>query len=135
MVKAVCLDTRIVSNYLKGKESAKKIVDEYKGNGYEIYTTTINITEFFMGAFKVGSISEERFDKLKEYFFSLHPRTITYETSILAGKLYATILKGKEIGWRDTFIASITLLNGKTIITSNPDHFKRIKEIEVIKYY
>ncbi len=135
MVKSVCLDTRIVSNYLKGKDSAKKVIDDFKANGYEIYTTMINITEFFMGAFKVGSISKEKLNMLKEYFLGLHPRTIDYKTGVLASNLYASTLKGKEIGWRDTFIAAITLQNGKTIITSNPDHFKRISEIEVIEYY
>ena len=29
MVKSVCLDTRIVSNYLKGKDSAKKVIDDF----------------------------------------------------------------------------------------------------------
>ena len=135
MVKAVCLDTRILSAFLKKKESAKNIIDDFKDKEHEIYTTTINITEIFMGLFKINLVSEEKIKTLKEFFLALHPRTIDYDICVLSGKLYASILRGKEIGWRDTFIAAITLLNGKKIITSNPEHFKRISELEVIEYY
>jgi len=41
------------------------------------------------------------------------------------------VLKGKEIGWRDTFIAAITIHKGNTIITSNAEHFRRIPELVV----
>ncbi|MHA1489977.1 MAG: type II toxin-antitoxin system VapC family toxin [Promethearchaeota archaeon] len=135
MVKAACLDTRILAFYLKGISSAQKLIEELKEKEYEIYTTMINITEFFMGIFKINNISEEKIRSLKLFFLSLHPRTLKYETCVLAGNLYATTLKGREIGWRDTFIAAITLLNGKTIITSNKNHFNRIPDIEIIEYY
>jgi predicted nucleic acid-binding protein len=135
LIKAVCLDTRILSAFLKKKESAKNIINEFKDKGYEIYTTTINITEIFMGLFKISIVSEEKINIMKAFFLALHPRTIDYEICVLSGKLYASILKGREIGWRDTFIAAITLLNGKMIITSNPEHFKRISDLEAIEYY
>lgn len=88
-----------------------------------------------MGLFKISIVSEEKINIMKAFFLALHPRTIDYEICVLSGKLYASILKGREIGWRDTFIAAITLLNGKMIITSNPEHFKRISDLEVIEYY
>ena len=52
----------------------------------------------------------------------------------LAGKLYSTELKGQEIGWRDTFIATSLLLNGQIIITSNYNQFKRVTDLDVIKF-
>ena len=135
MIKAVCLDTRILSAFLKKKESAKKIIDEFEEKKYEIYTTMINITEIFMGLYKINLVPEEKIKSLKEFFLALHPRTLDYNTCVLSGKLYATVLRGKEIGWRDTFIAAITILNGKVIITSNPEHFNRISGLEIIEYY
>jgi len=95
----------------------------------------INITEIFMGLYKINLIPEEKIKSLKEFFLALHPRTLDYNTCVLSGKLYATVLRGKEIGWRDTFIAAITILNGKVIITSNPEHFNRISGLEIIEYY
>jgi predicted nucleic acid-binding protein len=135
VVKAVCLDTRVLSMFLKGKESAKKIIDDYKNKGFEIYTTTINITEYFMGVYKTNILSEEKLKFLRDFFFALHPRTIDYDISVMAGRINATILRGKEIGWRDLYIATITLQNGGILITSNKDHFKRIPDLEIIEYY
>ncbi len=135
MIKAVYLDTRILSVFLKKKESAKSIINDFKDKGCEIYTTTINITEIFMGLYRVSLVSEERFNIMKDFFLALHPRTIDYDICVVSGKLYAFILKGKEIRWRDTFIAAITLLNGKKIIRSNPEHFKRISNLEVFEYF
>ena len=135
MIKAICLDTRILSTYLKGKESAYELIEKYQTDGYELYTTVVNITEFFMGLYKIGIVSEVKKKRLKNFFLTLHPRSIDYEAGVLAGNLYATTLKGQPIGWRDTFIAAIVLLNGRFIITSNPDHFKRIPDINVIEYY
>lgn len=88
-----------------------------------------------MGLYKVNVLSEEKLKFLKEFFYTLYPRTIDYEVSVLAGKLNATVLKGQEIGWRDLFIAAITLLNGRTIITGNLEHFKRIFDLVSIEYY
>lgn len=121
--------------YLKGKESAKQKVDEFRDEGYEIYTTIVNITEFFMGVYKTNIISGEKMKVLKEFFITLHPRFIGYEVGVLAANIYATVLKGQPIGWRDTFIAAIVLLNGKMIITSNLDHFQRLPDIKTIEYY
>ena len=134
MLKAVCLDTRILSMFLKGKQSAKKLINNFKTKEFEVYTTTVNISEFFMGYYKTNIVVEDDVRRLKDFFWTLHPRSIDFEVAHLSGKLYATILKDQPIGWRDTFIAAITLLNGKKIVTSNVDHFKRIPELELFEY-
>jgi predicted nucleic acid-binding protein len=135
MLQAVCLDTRILSMFLKGKPAVKQILDEYKANRFELYTTTVNIAEFFMGYYKTHLVVEEDVSRLREFFWTLHPRAIDYEAAHLSGQLYATTLKDQPIGWRDTFIAAIVLLNGKKIITSNNEHFQRIPELEVIEFH
>jgi predicted nucleic acid-binding protein len=120
--------------FLKGKPSAKKLINEFKAQEFEIYTTAVNISEFFMGYYKTNIVVEDDVQKLKDFFWTLHPRSIDFEVAHLSGKIYATILKDQPIGWRDTFIAAITMLNGKKIITSNTDHFNRIPALEVIEY-
>ncbi|MHA1729605.1 MAG: type II toxin-antitoxin system VapC family toxin [Promethearchaeota archaeon] len=134
MVKAICLDTRIISHFLKGKKSAMDIINEYIEQGFEIYTTVVNITEYFLGLYKSNIVSDIKLKELENFFSTLHPRSLDYNAGLLAGKIVATILKGQEIGWRDTFIGAIVLLNGRMIITNNLKHFKRIPELEVIEY-
>ena len=132
--KAVCLDTRILSAFLRGKPSAQKIIEQFKSDGYEIYTTTMNVAEIFMGLFRINLLSEEKINQLTQFFKTLHPRPIDYPTAFLAGKMYATRLKDNDIGWQDTLIAASTCLNGKTIITGNVKHFRRIKGLHVIEF-
>jgi len=133
-IQAVCLDTRVLSQFLNRKQKAKKLINEYQEKQYEIYTTTINISEFFMGLYKIHEITEKELKDLKEFFQALHPRSLSYESAVYAGKLYGTILKGQVIGWRDTFIASIVKENGNTIITTNSSHFERIPELNVVEF-
>ena len=135
MPNSVCLDTRILSMFLKGKKSALKIIDEMKEQNREVYTTTINVSEFFMGYYKTDIVTEEKNKKLFEFFQLLIPKSLDYKSAILAGKLFAQTLKNNPIGWRDTFIAAIALLNGKMIITTNAKHFSRIPDLEIIEYH
>nr|MDO8114025.1 type II toxin-antitoxin system VapC family toxin [Candidatus Sigynarchaeota archaeon] len=134
MVNAICLDTRIVSRFLAKKTRAIELIQQYKNADYEIYTTTVNVSELIMGLWKIGPISEHRMAELKDFFTDLHVRPFDFDAAIMAGKLHGDILRGKEIGWRDTFIAAIVLVHGKKIITSNSEHFARIPDIEVITY-
>ena len=105
ITKAICLDTRILSQFLNRKQKAKQLVDEYQEKHYEIYTTTINVSEFFMGLYKIHDVNETEINELGKFFQTLHPRSLSYNSAVYAGKLYGTILKGNVIGWRDTFIA------------------------------
>lgn len=133
-IQAVCLDTRILSQFLNRKLKAKQIVKEYQEKHYEIYTTTINVSEFFMGLYKIHDVNETELKEIGKFFQALHPRTLSYLSAVYAGKLYGTILKGNVIGWRDTFIASIVKENGNEIITSNSNHFSRVPGLKVIEY-
>ena len=77
---------------------------------------------------------DDELTRLKDFFLTLHPRVVDYETAKTAGNLFAILLKGNAIGWRDTFVAAIALQHGKSIITSNPEHFKRVQGLDVIEY-
>ena len=123
-----------MSQYLNKKAKAKKTIDELQQQGYDIYTTTINVTEFFMGLYNVREPSPAELEKLRDFFLTLHPFGVDYDTSLVAGQIFARLLKGNAIGWRDTFIAAIVLQHGKTIVTSNPDHFSRVAGLSVIEF-
>lgn len=135
MNNAICLDTRILSQFLSGKESAQIIINKYRNLGYEIYTTYINISEIFYGQMKIRILNQSKIKLMKEFFSQLHPRSMDYDAAFTVGILSSEILKGQDIGWRDLFIAAITLSNGKKIITSNPNHYNRIPNLEIIESY
>jgi predicted nucleic acid-binding protein len=78
--------------------------------------------------------SPAELEKLRDFFLTLHPFGVDYDTSLVAGQLFVRLLKGNAIEWRDTFIAAIVLQHGKTIVSSNPDHFKRVLGLNVIEY-
>ena len=135
MTEHICLDTRILSFYLKGKKSALELLNRLKEENSKFYTTVINISEFYMGYYKTNTMTEEKNIKLNQFFELLNPKVLDFNSAELAGKLYGTELKSNPIGWRDTYIASIVLLNGKKIITSNKKHFERVPNLEIIEYF
>ena len=135
MANSICLDTRILSMFLKGKKNALDLINEFKDQNRELYTTTINISEFFMGYYKTNVVTDEKSKKLSEFFLLLNPRPLDYNSAMLSGKLYAQTLKNNPIGWRDTFIGAIAMLNGKAIITSNTKHFSRIPGLEIVEFH
>lgn len=88
-----------------------------------------------MGLRKLSEITDDQMNVINDFFSNLDLKVLNYEAAFKVGELSATILKGQTIGWRDIFIAAIVCINGKTIITGNAEHFKRIPEIKVIEYY
>ena len=133
-MKAVCLDTRLLSQYLNKKEKAKKVIEDFQQRGFDVYTTTINVTEFFMGLYNVREPATTELEKLKDFFLTLHPFGVDYDVSLVAGRLFARLSKGNAIGWRDTFISAVVLQHGNTIVTSNPEHFERVPGLSVLAY-
>jgi len=79
----------------------------------------VNVSELMMGLWKIGPISDQRVSELSTFFKDLHVRNLEFDAALIAGKIYGEILRGKETGWQDTYIAAIVLNNGKKIITSN----------------
>jgi tRNA(fMet)-specific endonuclease VapC len=134
MVQSICLDTRPLSRYLNGSKPTANLLNDLRDQGHDFYTTVVNVTEVYMGLRKLGVISDQKKTDLDGFFSNLHPRHLDYEASIKAGELSGGALRGKGIGWRDTFIAAIALLNGKTILTSNAKHFERIPGLKVMEF-
>jgi predicted nucleic acid-binding protein len=134
MIDSICLDTRILSRFLNGNQAARNLILEWQENGFEVYTTMVNVTEIFNGLLKISRLSDQKRAELDSLFATLHPRELDYATAVKAGELAAMQLQGLDIGWRDLFMAAIVSCNGNRIITSNVEHFKRVPGIDVIEY-
>ncbi|HME55213.1 MAG TPA: type II toxin-antitoxin system VapC family toxin [Candidatus Lokiarchaeia archaeon] len=134
MAQSICLDTRPLSRFLNGNKTTSDLLDDLRDQSHDFYTTVVNVTEVYMGLRKLGVVSDQKKNDLSGFFSNLHPRPLDYEASIKAGELSGDALHGRGIGWRDTFIAAIVLLNGSTILTSNAKHFERIPGLNVMEF-
>ena len=125
-----CLDTDLLVSILRGKEEAKKNVNELDEEAKGA-TTSVNAFELFFGAYK----SERKQENLKEASKLLERLTVfplNLASSKKAAEISAKLMtKGETIDFRDAMIAAIALEYGLTLVTRNQVHFKRIKGLQV----
>ena len=76
-------------------------------------------------------MKKNEFKLITKLFSVLNIISLNMTTAIRASSLQVKIQQeGEEIGINDTFIAAIVLENGKTIITDNEEHFKRVEGLK-----
>ena len=124
---SICLDSDFLINLLRGKDEELVFVKEHELSS-TLATTTINLFELYVGAFKQKSKKEiECIDALSE---SLKLLTLSPQSSKRAGRNYAFLKeRGIEVEFRDVLIAAITIDAGFSIKTNNEKHFLRIPNI------
>jgi predicted nucleic acid-binding protein len=60
---------------------------------------------------------------------------LTISATKQAAEIFAELKKtGQPIGHTDCLIAGIALTNDLQLVTNNTDHFKRIKELEIVNW-
>ncbi len=137
-MKRVCLDSTFLISYLRGREKAENSLTLLKQDGFISYTTTINVFEIFYGyfrAFKDVEMKKNEFKLITKLFSVLNIISLNMTTAIRASSLQVKLQQeGEELGINDTFIAAIVLENGKTIITNNEEHFKRVEGLKIIDW-
>lgn len=79
---------------------------------------------------------EQNLDALRALSQDLEVWEFDSESGFTAGRILAHLRKkGTLVEYRDVFIASIALVNGcNQILTANIKDFKRIPDIELVKY-
>ena len=128
----IILDTDFLSFFLIEKRVAILKMEEILETNLIPVTTTITKAEMYFGAHKKGW-GRVRMEKLENLFNSLPILAFTSGSAELYGKLRASlVLRGIDIGFADTAIASISLECNTFILTNNVDHFRRIEGIQII---
>ena len=129
----ICLDSDCIIDFLKGKNEAVEIVNQYKD---EIVTTEINRFEIFFGVYIRKEISEKEENAAKSFFDSIEVLSFEENCGERAARFLASLSKkGNIIDQNDVLIGSVMINNGcKKIITRNEKHFSRMEEITVIAY-
>ncbi len=125
-----CLDTNVVIEFLKDRNSAaSKFINKSK-NKARLFVTSITVYELFYGPKYSGY--EKELDDVKSFLLWVTVLPFDAESAKIAAEIDVTLhKKGKPIGLRDVFIAAICWKNKIPIITRNITHFNLIaKETE-----
>lgn len=124
----VCLDTDFLIDMDRKDEKAVAKVAELADNGELLFTTIINVAEYYAGTFR--SKNKKAVENARDYLKQFSILALDEDSALLWGRLYGE-LKSNTIGDRDLFIASIALANKQTLITKNAKHFERIPGLEI----
>ncbi len=128
------LDSTLIIDYLKGKQSAVQTIHELLSSGNRPKTTAFNYYEVYFGeiafAKKTEKIQETLsfLDSLEILFPTLNSLKKSAEIRLLLQK------KGKMIAPTDLFVAGIALLEGETLYTQNTKHFADIPNLKIKPY-
>jgi len=130
-IKAVCLDTDILVDHLRGEEKAVRQIQELEASGGILSTTTINAFELYYGAQKTEKRERSR-DAVKKLLGRLVIHDFTEKAAEKAGEIVAHLeAEGNPIEFRDAFIGATAIANKSTLFTRNIRHFERISELEL----
>lgn len=124
----VCLDTDFLIDLDRNEEKAIAKIGRLANSGELVYTTIINVAEYYAGIF--GSKRKGAFEDAVDYLKQFSILMLDEDAAILWGRLYGE-LKSSTIGDRDLFVACIALSNKQTVITRNKKHFERIPDLQV----
>lgn len=129
-VRAICVDTDIIVDYLRGREPGKSAFTHWREKA-ESFITSITAFELLLGAL----VSSERERRIIEVESLLDQHEILafdrYEAKKAAEKGAELRVKGAVVEIRDLFNASICLSKKIPILTRNKAHYERITELVV----
>jgi tRNA(fMet)-specific endonuclease VapC len=123
-----CLDTDCLIDLARNDEKAIAKVAELSDSGELLFTTIINVAEYYAGTFR--SKTRGAVESARDYLRQFSILVLDEDSVLLWGRLYSE-LKSSAIGDRDLFIACIALANKQTLLTRNKKHFERVPGLQV----
>ncbi len=128
------LDTTFAIDLLRGEKKAERKARQLEDRDEAVIIPTPVVLELFVGVVRSDAPMSER-RRVEEFTSSYGHAALGYNEARMAGEILGNFLtKGERIGLIDTMIASIAITHGETILTRNPDHFRRIEGITVEGY-
>ena len=126
----VCLDTDVIIDYLKKKESATRFIRNLQQQETSLTTTTITSFELFKGIFRLSDEDEKK--AVEIFLTTLTLLYFTFEASVVAARISEELRKkGEEIDTLDLQIAAICISKGESLLTRNAKHFERIPGLKL----
>lgn len=132
-MKPALVDTDILSEFLRGTKIVVDNAKKYLENYDSINLSIITYYEILNGLlYKDARKQLKRFSEFAELNKIL---PLTLSATKQAAEIYANLRKkGQPIGHTDCLIAGIALTNDLQLVTNNIDHFKRVKELEMVNW-
>ncbi len=129
------LDTDILVGFLRNEPDAIKFFKSLETSDQQVFITTINAFELYKGAYN----SDNQESSLNYVADIIHRFENTFEFDLVASRIAGQIInhlkkKGIILDLPDIFISAIALANNESIVTRNINHFKRIPDLNVIKW-
>ena len=125
-----CLDTNIIVKLFRGDTKITLRIKEIEEKE-EICITIINVYELYKGVYSTRK-KERHFQNLKDFLKETKVLNINEDVCDKAGSIYATLKKENQlIEDADLLIGSIVLNNDAELVTTNPEHFKRVPTLKI----
>ena len=120
-MKSYFIDTSVIINYLRGKESTVSLIDSLEG---ELSSSYICLAELYEGLYRITN-REIQEDAVRTFFTSLDDiYGVSLEIAQEFGKLRASLKqKGTIIEDLDLLIAATCITYDLTLVTDNKKHF------------
>lgn len=130
----ICLDSTLLIDFLRNKKNAIEKVEQLRDE--QICSTSINIFEVMLGINLMKFNKEEKLKIFQEFTGNIPILNFDFVSGVLASELSANLIKdGETIDQMDCLIAGVMKAkNCDTIVSSNENHFRRIKGIKVESY-
>ena len=129
-IRKVCLDTDIIIDYLKNTKETQDLTERLYLKFDEIITTAITAYELLAGVEYMQGKDRAR---VEDIINGIDVLPFSKESSRESAKISAELRRsGKQIGMADMLIAGICILSNSCLLTKNVEHFRRIKNLEVL---
>ena len=130
----IIADTDYLSDYLARKKLARKITYSLLQDGMYVVTTAITASELYFGKYR-RKWQEKRSNTLHALIASLTVIPFTLKHVKIYGEIRAHLVnEGMDIGFADTAIASIALVENIPLLTANFRHFDCVEGLVIRKY-
>ncbi|MBQ7453900.1 MAG: DUF4411 family protein [Selenomonadaceae bacterium] len=130
-----CLDTNIVSDFLRGNETVVRNINTAIAAGNQIFIPTLVYYEIVRGL-KAGGKTRKLVEFLSLYknFPHLFFDRDNYKVIEKATEIYVQLHRGQQIEDDDIFIAAIALVNDCTLVTANVKYFERVGNLQAVNW-
>ena len=119
----VCLDSSVIIDILRGKESVKEIENKFDYGGEEILIPSPVIVELIRGIYlkdSIKNIKDDEKEKINNFLSSFIVLDFDKKSAIKTGEIEAYLINnGETIDLEDIMIGAIVLNNEEVLLTKN----------------
>lgn len=130
-MKKYFIDTSVIISFLRGESKAVELLEKLEG---ELCSGYICLAELYEGIARAKQVKKAEkgvidfFNGLSEVY------SLDKETAKIFGQIRAELKQsGRVIEDLDIFLASICIAYDLILVTYNPNHFKRVKNLKILE--